>query len=297
MKQSRRPRYWLNLGLFSLGIVLIAIVVSVVYLSVRWTNNFIHPLARLPYGDDTPATYGSAYQDVRLVTSDGVELVAWYTLPQNGVVILAAHGYQSARSPSIHAMFVKHGYGVISWDARASGKSGGDTATFGFKEIEDVRAALKFVAAQDGVQHIGAFGQSAGAATLVHAAASIPEIEVLVADSPFATMEEEINVQFPIKIMSLLRLISQIELGINTETYRPIDDIRLLSPRPVFLIQGLADTIVLPDSAQRMYAVAGEPRQLWVEKGVGHIEMIDVYPQEYERRVFAFFDQYMQGKK
>ena len=76
-----------------------------------------------------------------------------------------------------------------------------------------------------------------------------------------------------------------------------VDAIGQISPRPVFIIQGLADKTVPPDSAQRLYEAAGEPRYLWTAEGVGHVGMSAAYPDEYERRVVAFFERYLTGNR
>jgi hypothetical protein len=60
-----------------------------------------------------------------------------------------------------------------------------------------------------------------------------------------------------------------------------------IAPRPVFLIHGGED-----DAGQRNpdYFRAGkEPKQIWEAEG-GHTDGIDEQPEEYERRVVAFFD-------
>jgi fermentation-respiration switch protein FrsA (DUF1100 family) len=66
-----------------------------------------------------------------------------------------------------------------------------------------------------------------------------------------------------------------------------------ISPRPVFIIQGLADGMVPLDSAQRLYDAAGEPRLLWVEKDVRHLNMYAYYKTRYTKRVIKFFDNYL----
>lgn len=101
--------------------------------------------------------------------------------PQNGVVILAAHGYAGVRHSDIHMMLARHGYGVLSWDFRAHGKSGGEVSTLGVFEILDVEAALDFALQQPGVKRAGGtWGGSMGGATLIMATANHLEIEALV---------------------------------------------------------------------------------------------------------------------
>ena len=72
--------------------------------------------------------------------------------------------------------------------------------------------------------------------------------------------------------------------------------IHSISPRSVFLLQGGRDTTVPPDSGQRLYDAAGEPIQLWFDPKLEHCEFWWARPKEYERRVVAFFDQYLLGK-
>jgi len=54
-----------------------------------------------------------------------------------------------------------------------------------------------------------------GAVTLIRAAARYPEIEALVADSPFASLEEEMDLRVPFPIMrSLIQFFAERETGV-----------------------------------------------------------------------------------
>jgi len=52
--------------------------------------NWTHPLHQPP--TSTPADYGLAYEDVRLVTEDGLRLTAWYIPTTNGAALIFLHG-------------------------------------------------------------------------------------------------------------------------------------------------------------------------------------------------------------
>ena len=201
--------------------------------------NYVHPPRAARAAEDTPARYGVAYQEVELLTQDGIVLKAWFTPPRNGAVILAAHGYKGHRMADVHAFFARSGYGVVSWDARANGESGGDLCTLGYFEKADVRAALDFALRQAGVKHIGAYGQSMGAATILLAAADFPEIEALVADSSFLSAEQMLEsvIDYPV-IRPILRFFAEREAGVALREIRPLAVIGRVSPRPVLIIQG-----------------------------------------------------------
>jgi uncharacterized protein len=183
---------------------------------------------------------------------------------------------------------------VIAWDFRAHGKSEGEFSSLGYYEMLDAKAALDFVLAQPGVEHVGAWGGSMGAVTMIRATAHYPQIEALVADSPFATLQDEMDLRVPFPIMrSLIRFFAERKSGVTLNLVRPVDDIARISPRPVFIIQGMADGMVPLDSAQRLYDAAGEPRQLWEENDVPHLNMYAYYKTRYIKRVIKFLDEYL----
>jgi fermentation-respiration switch protein FrsA (DUF1100 family) len=289
-------RYWIRLFfvfLFSLAIVFAG---GIIWVSYQQTQDYLHPARYTASGALLQAS-GIEFKDVELLTEDHVRLSAWYTPPQNGAVILVAHGYGDKRMEDIYALFASHGYGVLAWDFRAHGKSAGDFSSLGYYETLDAKAALDFARAQLGVEHIGAWGGSMGAVTMIRAAARYPEIEALVADSPFVTLEEEMDLRVPFPVMRpLIRFFAEREAGITLDQVRAVDDIGRISPRPVFLIQGMRDSMVPLDSGQRLYEAAGEPRQLWLEDGVTHLGMYPHDKAEYTRRVIGFFDQYLLAK-
>ncbi len=166
-----------------------------------------------------------------------------------------------------------------------------------YYEALDAKAALDFALAQPGVEHIGAWGGSMGAVTMIRVAAKYPQIEALIADSPFATLEDEMDLRVPFPLMrSLIHFFAERETGVNPDWVRPVDDIAAISPRPVLIIQGMRDGMVPLDSAQRLYDAAGEPRELWEEQDVPHLNMYAYYKTRYAKRAIKFFDRYVLGK-
>jgi fermentation-respiration switch protein FrsA (DUF1100 family) len=286
-------RYWARLFFAFLLFLLVVSTGGIIWVSYQSALGYLHPVRHIASGELLRAN-GIEFQDVEFTTEDHVRLSAWYTPPQNGAVILVAHGYGDKRMESIYALFASHGYGVLAWDFRAHGKSEGEFSSLGYYETLDAKAALDFALAQPGVEHVGGWGGSMGAATMIRAAARYPEVEALVADSPFAALEDELIVQVPLPLMRpLIRFFAERESGIALDQVRPVDDIGRISPRPVFLIQGRGDRMVLLDSGQRLYDAAGEPRQLWEEDGVPHLNMYVYHKAEYTERVIRFFDEYL----
>jgi fermentation-respiration switch protein FrsA (DUF1100 family) len=292
-----RGQYWIRLILVTSFSLLLASAGTITWISYQHTISYLHPVRHTASGALLKAD-GIDFKDVELITEDNVKLSAWYTPPKNGAVILVAHGYGDKRSEDFYALFATHGYGVIAWDFRAHGKSEGEFSSLGYYEMLDAKAALDFVLAQPGVEHVGAWGGSMGAVTMIRAMARYPEIEALVADSPFATLQDEMDLRVPFPIMrSLIRFFAERKSGVALNLVRPVDDIARISPRPVFIIQGMADGMVPLDSAQRLYDAAGEPRQIWVENDVPHLNMYAYYKTRYIKRVIKFLDEYLLVKQ
>jgi uncharacterized protein len=298
MKQAVKPnrsrlRYWLNLSAMTVLSLALAFFILVAYTSERWAQSHRHPARNVPTG----AWIGEnsiSYEDVELTTSDGVKLAAWYTPPQNDSVILVAHGYSSNRPEDIYVMFARNGYGVLAWDFRAHGASGGETCSLGFYEQLDAEAALEYALSRPGVEHIGAWGGSMGAATMILTAAKHPEIEAVVSDSAFPSLEDVIRLNTPIRIMQpFVLFFAEQQGGFDLDQVRPVDEIAKISPRAVFVIDGWSGSAVAMNSPYRLFDAAGEPKELWVGDGVPHLGMYGYNPTEYEKRVIGFFDEHL----
>jgi fermentation-respiration switch protein FrsA (DUF1100 family) len=287
---------WARL-VFTIGIwVLVALAVVMVVLASVKLNEVLRPPRRVSSGT-VLAQWKIKYQSVDLLTEDGIPISAWYTPARNGTVILVAHSFRDHRPEWVYEMLARKGYGVFAWDARAHGKSGGEISTIGYAEVLDAKAALNYVLAQPGVEHVGAWGGSMGGATMIRATAQFPQIEALFVDSSFASLSEEFDYLIPYPLMSpLAKVLMLVETGININDVDPLNDIAKVSPRPVFIAQGIADSVAPPDSAQRLFNAAGKPRYLWTEKGIAHLGLYFSNPRRYQRRLIDFFDEWLLKK-
>ena len=133
-----------------------------------------------------------------------------------------------------------------------------------------------------------------GGAAVLECASRRVEIEAIVIDSVFPTLEDEMRWVVRKSIfLPFVRFFAEMETGIAIGMLRPVDRIMELSPRPVMIIQGDADNMIPPDSAQQLYEAAGEPRYRWTEAKVHHVGMYSEYPEKYEKIVVGFFDEYL----
>jgi fermentation-respiration switch protein FrsA (DUF1100 family) len=296
--KMRTGRYWLNIFLAAVAILFVGLGGAVTALSYRQARIYMHPVRSIATGDLLKES-NIPYREIELTAEDGVKLSAWYTPPQpalsggegNGAVILVAHGHGAYKQEDIYALLAGHGYGVIAWDFRAHGESGGGFTSLGYYEVMDAKAALDFVLSQPDVKHIGAWGGSMGAVTMIRAAAKYPQIEALVSDSAFSTLPDELNIRVPYPVLNpLIRFFAEQQTGLDLDLVRPVDDIRRISPRPVLIIQSSNDRMVPLDSALRLYENAGKPKELWIVDKANHLSIYARYPETYEEKVLGFFE-------
>ncbi len=247
---------------------------------------------------------GIEHEDVAFRTSDGLTLRGWWIAPErpDRAAVIAQPGYANHRCRVIsHTQaLVRGGYGVLTFDWRATGESDGDTATVGLYEARDVSAARDWLRGRDDVDQarVGALGQSAGAAAIIIAAAEDPTIAAIAAETPFATLRDMMATsieqktglgQFP--FVPLIVFFGEISSGASIDQVRPVDVIGRLEPRPVFIMRGGRDAWVPARNADLLIEAAGEHAYLWDAPLGEHSRLYSAYPEEYERRLIGFFDE------
>lgn len=290
MAKRKRWKKLAGFGLFAIVSSLLAVFLIV---SNSWAQRFTHP-KRIPVTGNALIENKIPFEDIELTTSDGIQIAAWYTPPQNGAVILVAHGYSDNRPESIYIMLAQHGYGVLAWDFRAHGMSGGEISTLGYDEQKDAEAALEYALSQPGVEHIGAWGGSMGAATMILTAAKHPEIKALVSDSSFTSLEEVFRASMPNKFFQpVVLLLGEWSSGAKAGDIQPVQEIGKISPRAMFIIDGDSGATAETSTPYRLYNAAGAPKQIWVEEGIAHLGMMKNKPEQYENKVIRFFDEYL----
>ena len=227
----------------------------------------------------------------------------WKICPRsaNGERVLLFHGVSDNRTGVLgHAEFLlRHGYSVVMMDSRAHGESGGDMATYGWKERHDTVALVNSLYSTEQVRHLYALGVSMGAAVALQSAAIEPRIEGVVAEDPFANLREVSYDYAGLQLSPLLgetlfrpAAIYAMDALAKTGGFDPGDvspeKAVAASPIPVLLICGTRDTTIPCRHAKRIYRVASGPKELWVVSGAAHACALGRSPSEYEEKVVLF---------
>jgi len=272
--------------------------------------SFLHPERRpltpdlLREADVSFVRLQAQREDFLVTAPDGAPLRGWKVRPRdpNGAWVLVFHGVADNRMGVIGQaeILLGAGYGVVMMDARTHGESGGAMATYGWLEREDTRTVVDALVESEHPAHLFALGESMGAGIALQSAGSDGRIEAVVAEAPFASLREAAYdyaglQEYPLLGKTLFapgawvmlyrggRLAGFSAAGVSPE--------KSVAQRafPVLLICDTADTTLPCRHAKRIYAAASGPKLLWVVPGAFHTGAIGFFPEEFRRRVLAFF--------
>ena len=226
---------------------------------------------------------GLAPERVRLVTEDGLELVAhWVHVADPAAVVIFVSG---THGPSVTAffghaaMFAEAGYASLLVELRARGESEGERIGLAYEEVLDLRAGVAHVQAREayvGVP-IVAYGLSLGGATSINAAGVTPAIDGVVSLSAFSSWSDVFvdSMGLPEPFAAVQRAFVDVYLGFvygfDRRDLVPRRQIERLGSRPALLIHSRGDTQVPFASFERLAARAPAQVETWVREGDAHL--------------------------
>lgn len=267
----------------------------------------------------TPADAGLAYHDVTFPSRDDhLTIRGWLipgVLPDGSLTVkrtlIMVHGSgQNRTDPAaglsdLSAALVKQGFAVLVFDMRGHGDSQRSAWSLGYFEQRDVLGAVDFLRSGpkpypelDRPQSIGGWGVSMGAISLLLAAAKEPAIAAIVADSAYPDiapiLEREIpKAGLPAPFVPGGMLAARVLYGMDFFDTRPIDVVASLAPRPLFFIQGGADSFNPPSNMNVLAnAAKANPNasvQTWMVPGAEHAQAFHVAGKLYVDRIVAFY--------
>ena len=70
-----------------------------------------------------------------------------------------------------------------------------------------------------------------------------------------------------------------------------------MTPRPILFIHGEKDSYIPVEQSRRLYAVAGQPKLLWIAKGAKHNQAVILNGDFYSELTGGFFDRHLAGRR
>ena len=299
-RTSRRIVLFLILYLTSCGVAAVFVA-----------DGTVHPERRSLTQKDETAMRDVAHQldsnleDVSITTPDAITLRAWAIHPHrsNGNAVILLHGLGDNRTgmTGYAQLLLAHGFIVLLPDARAHGSSGGELASFGLLERNDIHQWFDFLVAQASPHCIFGFGESMGAAELLQSLAAEPHFCAVAAESSFSSFREIAYDRMgqPLHLGSWLgRTILRpvVEFAFLYVRWKYHVDMQQASPEnavaatqvPVFLIHGQIDSNI-PLRHSRQIQSRNSQTVLWEVPNADHCGALSAAPQEFERRLLSWF--------
>jgi uncharacterized protein len=246
---------------------------------------------------------------VQVTARDGVVLRAWLfqAAKPSGNAVLILHGIADSRASQVGLarMFLNHGYIMLVPDSRAHGESGGELATYGLLEADDVHRWVTWLIRDQHPDHVFGIGESLGGAVLIQSFAVEPRFSAIVAESAFSSFEriarDRVAERLPLPSpIGRLLAAGPVRAGFLYARLRYGLDFRNASPEaalagsntPVLLIHGLKDQQTPPIHSEILAASNRRTARLWLVPGAGHTGAFGAAPEEFQRRVLRWFAAY-----
>lgn len=259
-----------------------------------------HPVGLTPLY--TPREMGLDFEDVRLRTPDGLELVGWLVPHKDarGTVIFG-HGHGGCRQQSSLVLRQLHDLrlNVLTCDFRGLGQSSGHTATFGLRERRDLLAAENYVFERFPDQPIFLFGISYGAAVSLQALPEMKHIRAAWLEAGFSRLSDIARKKFAYvpddfrePLIRTYSTIVWLDTGCWPTDANPIDHLDRIHI-PILFCHGKQDDVVPFWQAQALYDTYRGPKSCyWLQEG-GHANLQAMGGTDYWKRLEQFFDEQM----
>ena len=293
-------------------------------------RRFLYSLAhkRVPEQIDTYKDLGElTYEKVEFKSKrDNIKLKGLF-FPANNAsskTLILVHGLSqdkliSGHTKKIVEYLTPKGYNILSFDLRCHGESYGSMITFGCHEKYDVMGAIDYLKSRGKVgEKIALLGFSMGAVSVIEAAEKDTRVDAVIADSPFRDLRLfvlndiisslsnylrflpdniansfywPIFMNFPFK-SSFISLVSRI-CSINLNEVSPMNAVKNISPKPIFIIHGRGDRLIPCTNSEAIFEPLSKNSNasLWLTDNAAHIESLNMYSNEYLKRVQNYLDE------
>jgi len=258
------------------------------------------------YLDDflfTPWEFQADYEEVDLVSADGVHFGAWFfRQPGSAQVVVVSPGHKGQRQAvlGICIGLWRKGFNVVAYSYRGMPGSDRRRVTMGIDEVNELQAAISFARNSVKGARIGLLGYSMGAVVSILGGAGEPSIEAFVLDSPFSDLrlllEENVGRLLHLPgwpLVALTGLCFQLRSGHRLSESSPINMLGALEPRPLFFIHGGADATTGVHHSRLLHDRYRGPREIWVVQGAPHTGAYFADRELYVERVAAFFGRHL----
>jgi uncharacterized protein len=207
------------------------------------------------------------FASIRLDTPDGERLVAWHAKPAGShptIVYFQGNALGLAARAERFALFRQAGYGVLALGYRGYSGSTGSPSERGL--ISDAATAVGYLRA-NGIppERLVYYGESLGTGLAVQLAArEITRPAAVILEAPYTSAADVARLHYWYVPVGLLM----------RDQFRSIEHIGAVKA-PLFVLHGDADAVVPVAHGRRIFAAAGEPKEMMEVPGGSHGQPLD----------------------
>jgi alpha-beta hydrolase superfamily lysophospholipase len=256
--------------------------------------------AAVVFPEPTPAVAWGNFEDVRLTTSDGEQIGAWF-IPGGAEkpVVLLLHGNGGCRTGCVPLaeQLVAEQYSVFMPTFRTHGDSSGKLNDFGFSARRDVEAAIAWLQQNRPGSKIVVWGQSLGAAAAIFAAKDLGNsVAGYILECPYKDLHTAVWNRTHAKLPPVLSEVAYYGLLTASKFALPnSDEINCLNAIgnipasvPVLILAGGADTRAHVDEANELEQRIHDHAKLVTIDGAGHLQLQATDPTAYLAAISEF---------
>jgi pimeloyl-ACP methyl ester carboxylesterase len=252
-----------------------------------------------PKGNIERELLNPTYAHARFPSSNGIEIDAWISAPTFiPCWVLMLHGFVADKTTLLKEAEAFQDIGLRPFliDFRGSGDSSGYDTTIGYKEAEDVAAAVAYMRREYPALPIILYGKSMGAAAALRAVGVLNvEVDALILECPFDNLLRTVQNRFrlisapPTPFAQILVFWGSLLYRFNGFKHNPEDFARKVKI-PTLVIGGANDNRAKPVEVKRVFDALAGKRQIEIFPAVGHNELFDGSPELWKATILSFLN-------
>jgi alpha-beta hydrolase superfamily lysophospholipase len=246
-------------------------------------------------------TPGFAVQNITIDSPNG-PLAAWYARPDSAAprgTVALFHGYTSSKAHLLHeaGYFRQLGYAVLLVDQAGNGGSAGSRTTIGYREADDVAAAVRYLRARQLAgrpDSLVLYGVSMGAVAIMRAEAELGvRADLNILECPYGTMRQTVYNRFhsmkvpAFPLADMLVFWGGVQNGFWAYSLQGEEFARRIKT-PTLLLWGTADPKVTRAETDAIFANLAGPKQRQDFEGSAHEPYWLKHPEAWRGVVAGF---------
>ncbi|TCK92419.1 hypothetical protein EDC19_2154 [Natranaerovirga hydrolytica] len=262
-------------------------------LKIKADNRKYYPLKNLSFSNYMPENF--------FIKSSGYQLNCLYYDFGFDKTVIICHGWTANMYNYIEyvPLFFKLKFNVMLYDQRYHGDSGGNCITFGYFEKLDLKNVVNYIETTKKIRHIGLFGKSMGAATVIQYLPNSTNISFAIVDCPYSDLYKIFNCVIksvcpflPSKfIIFIADVFFRIKGQFKTKHINPLNDIKKINI-PMLMIHGANDCFVPTIMSQELYNAKKDKKHLLIISDASHGNASQTGPKLYNRTIEEFLSSY-----